>query len=72
MAWIVPLRSASMVSGSAHRSRVMSRFGARPATWSSRSASTSVPELGEPVETVLPLMSSIRLIPESVRTMTCV
>ena len=50
----------------------MSSSGSSPATCSSRSAITSVPEFGEPTETVLSFRSSIRSMPESAFTATCV
>jgi hypothetical protein len=50
----------------------MSVSGFRPAAVSTRWAMTSVPDFAEPVETRLPFMSATELMPESVRTTTCV
>ena len=50
----------------------MSSSGSRPATSSRRSAITSVPEPGEPTETVLSRRSSSFSMPESALTTTCV
>jgi hypothetical protein len=50
----------------------MSLAGSSPAAVSIRLAITSVPELGAPVETLLPRMSAIELMPELVRAATCV
>ena len=60
------------VSGSDSFCRLIPASGSTPAAVSSRSAITSVPELAEPVDTVLPFMPSIEVMPASVRTSTCV
>ena len=44
----------------------------RSFTSSRRRAMTSVPEFGEPVETLLPARSAIEAMPASARTKTCV
>ena len=69
---IDPSRSACVDSPTPSWRFVMSSSGSRPATSSSRSAITSVPEPGEPTDTVRPRMSSIVSIPESALTATWV
>ena len=69
---IVPSRSAATDSPTPSPLARTSRSGSRPATRRSRSAITSVPELGEPTETARPRRSSIRRTPESAGTTTCV
>ena len=56
---IEPSRSAAVDSPTPIARRVTSLSGSRPATSISRSPITSVPELGAPIETVLPFRSSI-------------
>ena len=62
---IEPSRSAWADSPTPSPRLAMSSSGSSPAAAISRSAITSVPELGEPTETVLPLRSSIVSMPES-------
>lgn len=50
----------------------MSDAGSRPAASNTRFAITSVPDLGEPVETRLPFMSATDSMPVSDRTRTWV
>jgi hypothetical protein len=50
----------------------MSFDGSSPDAVSIRLAITSVPELGAPVDTLLPRMSAIELMPALVRAMTWV
>ena len=69
---IEPSRSAALDSPTPIARRVTSASGSSPATSISRRPITSVPELGAPIETVLPLRSSICSIPESFLATTCV
>ena len=62
---IEPSRSAAADSPTPIARRVTSSSGSTPATSISRRPITSVPELGAPIETVLPRRSSIVAIPES-------
>ncbi len=69
---MVPSFRPSTVLARSSRCALTSLAGSRPADCSSRLAITSVPDFGDPVETVLPRRSSTDLMPASFRATTWV
>jgi hypothetical protein len=69
---IEPSRSAATDSPTPSPLAEMSSSGSSPATASRRFAITSVPEFGEPIETLCPRRSSSVRMPESAIVATCV
>ena len=72
MASIEPSFMPSTVLPSSVRWAWTSLLGSSPAASNIRLAITSVPEFGDPVDTRLPRMSAIELMPASLRAITWV